>query len=78
LNEATLNKEQYTYKAIGYIFKNLTQKNAPPSFSHGKRRRGKILKKKINKGIANTNLPKKKPPILSSKEAGWATDCKLR
>jgi hypothetical protein len=74
----TLKKEQYHLQSYKVLLRNLNQKNAPPTFSHGKGRWGKSLRAIINKGIANTNLPKQNPPIFSNREDGWVIDCKLR
>jgi hypothetical protein len=60
------------------LFKDLNQKKCPTHFSHGKGRWGKSLKTKINKGIANTNLPKKTHLSFQIKRVGGAIDYKLR
>jgi len=54
------------------------KKNAPFTFSHGEGKWGKSLRTKINKNIANTNLPKNNPPIFSNKKDGWVINYKLR
>jgi hypothetical protein len=48
------------------LLRNSSQKNVPPTFSHGERRWAKGLRTIINEGIAITNLTKKTEPHPSS------------
>jgi hypothetical protein len=65
-------KKKYRLQSYRVLFRelNLKKEPPPPTFSHGKGRWGKSLKSRINKSIANTNLPKKTHPSFQIERMG--------
>jgi hypothetical protein len=66
----TLEKTISPIKALRFCLQTLTQKNAPPTLSHGEGRWGKSLRTKINESIAIRKLKKKPHPTFLFERMG--------